>query len=120
MTFGDPFAKFYRDDDDDETERNDLIERGIIPGALVKISLIETGLTSVLVHERSITLWKNIESLIEGFSILPSQVASTIIICIDTKTDPVRSWACLLVTMINGTTKIGWVSTKNLWKIKET
>ena len=85
MSWGDPFDKFYKDEDDDR-RRDSVVQRGFVPGVLISYGVIGSGKT---VH-----VWEFPDLQSESVPVLPGL---GVIIAVDCESDPTGDWLMILL-----------------------
>mgnify|MGYP001356965275 CR=1 FL=1 len=105
MSWGDPFDKFYKDDEDGVRQAS-LIEQGLIPGTLVSYGKLGS--------DKALHIWEFPDFKADCHVIMPGV---GIVLAVDCESDPVDDW---LMLFINTPSRkmFGWLPTKLVAKIE--
>lgn len=105
MSWGDPFDKFYKDDDGDR-RREVLVERGLTPGTLVKYGQLGSG--------KALQVWDFPDLQSPSQQVVPGL---GVIIAVDCESDPTADW---LMVLLNTPVRVlyGWLPTSMVHKVE--
>lgn len=108
MSWGDPYAKFYKDEDDDAGERRRyaLVERELVPGAMVSYGVLGSG--------KTLHVWDFPDLQSDSHPVTPGVA---VIIGVDCESDPTADWLFLL---LNTPTRVlfGWLPTSMVKRLE--
>lgn len=105
MSWGDPFDKFYKDDDGDR-RREVMVQRKLVPGALVSYGQLGSG--------KTLQVWDFPDLKADSFPVTPGL---GVIIAVDCESDPTADW---LMVLLNTPTRVlyGWLPTSLVNKVE--
>ena len=105
MSWGDPFDKFYKDDDEDR-RREVAVQRGFVPGVLISYGTLGSG--------KTLHVWDSPDLSDDSHPVAPGL---GIIIAVDCESDPTADW---LMILLNSPTRqmFGWLPTSLVKKVE--
>jgi len=106
MSWGDPFEKFYKSDDDD-VRRQSIVTRGLTPGVLVSFGKLGEGLA------KNVHVWTFPDLTSDSFPVSPGVA---VILGVDCESDPTSDWLMVLLNTPGGQS-FGWLPTSMVKKL---
>lgn len=105
MSWGDPFDKFYKDDDGDR-RREVMVQRNLVPGEMVTYGQLGSG--------KTLHVWEFPDLQSNSSPVVPGV---GVIIAVDCESDPTADWLMLL---LNTPTRVmfGWLPTSLVKRVE--